>query len=69
VPLQDDLGVDKAGLCEAILRLCSQFIELQSYIHRLKAKLTAQYASQHIRLARYREVYYEVTWFELEFQE
>ncbi|MEJ2265544.1 MAG: hypothetical protein P8X95_19045 [Anaerolineales bacterium] len=66
--LQDDLGVDETA-AEAILRLRSQVIELQSYIRRLEAELTAQYASQHMRLARYREVYYEATWIELEFQE
>ena len=58
--LQDDLGVDEAA-AEAILRLRSQVIELQSHIRRLEAELTAQYASQHMRLARYREVYYEAT--------
>jgi hypothetical protein len=66
--LQADLGVDEAA-AEAILRLRSQVIELQSHIRRLEAELTAQYASQHMRLARYREVYYEATWIELEFQE
>jgi hypothetical protein len=66
--LQDDLGVDETA-AETILRLRSQVIELQSHIRRLEAELTAQYASQRIRLARYREVYYEAIWIELEFQE
>ena len=66
--LQDDLGVDEAA-AEAILHLRSQVIELQAQIRRLEAELTAQYASQHMRLARYREVYYEATWIELESQE
>ena len=66
--LQDDLGVDEAA-AEAILRLRRQVIELQSHIRRLESELTAQYASQHMRLARYREVFYEATWIELEFQE
>jgi hypothetical protein len=66
--LQDDLGVDEAA-AETILRLRSQVIELQSHIRQLEAELTAQVASQHIRLARYREVYYEATWIELEIQE
>jgi hypothetical protein len=64
--LQDDLGVDEAA-AEAILRLRSQVIELQSHIRRLEAELSAQYVSQHMRLARYREVYYEATWIELEY--
>ena len=66
--LQDDLGVDEVA-AEAILRLRRQVIELQSHIRRLEAELTAQYASQHMRLARYREVYYEATWIELEYVE
>ena len=65
--LQDDLGVDQAA-AEVILRLRSQVIELQSHIRRLEAELTAQYASQHMRLARNRDVYYEATWIELEIQ-
>jgi hypothetical protein len=64
--LQDDLGVDEAA-AEVILHLHSQVIELQAHIRRLEAELTAQYASQQLRLARYREVYYEATWIELEF--
>jgi hypothetical protein len=66
--LQDDLGVDEAA-AEAILHLRSQVIELQSQIRQLEAELTAQVASQHLRLARYREVYYEATWIELKIQE
>ncbi|MBN1454342.1 MAG: hypothetical protein JW963_25215 [Anaerolineales bacterium] len=66
--LQDDLGVDEAA-AETILRLRGQVIELQSYIRLLEAELTAQVASQQLRLARYREVYCEATWIELEFQE
>jgi hypothetical protein len=64
--LQDDLGVDE-GSAEAILRLRCQGIELQSHIRRLEADLTAQHASQHMRLARYQEDYYEATWIELEY--
>jgi hypothetical protein len=66
--LQDDLGVDEAA-AETILHLRSQVIELQSQIRQLKTELTAQYASQHLRLSRYREVYYEATWIEVEIQE
>jgi len=66
--LQNDLGVDEAA-AETILRLRRQVIELQSRIRQLEAELTTQYASQHTRLARYREIYYEATWIELEFQE
>ena len=63
--LHKDLGIDAAA-AEALLRLRSQVIELQSHIRQLEGELTAQYASQHMRLARYREVYYEATWIELD---
>jgi hypothetical protein len=66
--LQDDLGVDETA-AETILHLRRQVIELQVQIRGLEAELAAQYASQHERLTRYREVYYEATWIELEFQE
>ena len=66
--LQDDLGIDVAA-AEVILRLRSQVIELQSHIRQLEAELTDQYAGQHLRLARYREAYFEATWIEVEFQE
>ena len=66
--LQDDLGIDGAT-AETILRLRKQIIELQSHVRELETELTAQYASQHMRLARFREVYYEATWIELGFEE
>ena len=66
--LQKDLGVDEAA-AETIMRLRSQVIELQSQIRQLEAELAAQYAIQHMRLSRYREVYFEATWIELEIQE
>jgi hypothetical protein len=66
--LQKDLGIDEAAT-ETILHLRGQVIELQSHIRQLETELTAQHASQKLRLARYREVYYEATWIELEIQE
>jgi hypothetical protein len=66
--LQNDLGVNEAA-AETILRLRTQVIELQSHIRQLESELSTQYASQHMRLAHFREVYYEATWTELEFQE
>ena len=66
--LQKDLGIDEAA-AETILHLRSQIIELQSHIRRLRSELVAQTACQHLRLVRYREVYYEATWIELEIQE
>jgi len=64
--LQADLGVGQAAT-ETILHLRSQVLELQSQLRQLEAELTAQSASQQLRLARYQEVYYEATWIELEF--
>ena len=66
--LLDDLGVDEAA-AETILRLRSQVLELQSHIRRLEAELAARDAGKQMRLARYREISYEATWIELEFQE
>ncbi len=66
--LQDDLGVDAAA-AQAILHLRSQVIELQAHIRRLEAELTTHAASQQMRLARYREVFDEAIWIELEYEE
>ena len=66
--LQDDLGVDQAA-AEAILHLRGQVIELQAQIRQLEAELSDHVASRQMRLARYRENYYETTWIELEIQE
>ncbi len=66
--LQVDLGVGQDA-AETILHLRSQVLELQSHLRQLEAELTSQSASQQLRLARYREVYYEAAWIELEFQE
>jgi hypothetical protein len=63
--LQNDLGIDEAA-AEVVLRLRSQVIELQSHIRQLETELTAQVDSQQFRLARYRELYYEATWIELD---
>jgi hypothetical protein len=65
--LQEDLGIDEAA-AETILNLRSQVIALQSRIRELEAELTAQVGSQNIRLARYREIFYEAAWIELEVQ-
>lgn len=66
--LQEDLGVDETA-AETILHLRSQVIELQSRIRQLEAELIDQIANQQLRLARYREVYYEATWIEVDIQE
>ena len=63
--LQEDLGIEEASV-ETILHLRSQVIELQSQIRQLEAEFTTQVASRHLRLARYRDVYYEATWIELD---
>ncbi|MBN2083937.1 MAG: hypothetical protein JW748_01845 [Anaerolineales bacterium] len=66
--LREDLGVDEAAT-ETILHLRSQIVGLQSRVRQLEAELTAQSASQELRLARYQEVYCEAVWIELEFQD
>jgi hypothetical protein len=66
--LKNDLGLDEAA-AETILHLRGQIFELQSHIRQLESELAAQYDDQHTRLARYRKVFYEATWIELEFQE
>ena len=66
--LQEDLGIDQAA-AEAILHLRRQVVELQSHIRQLEAELATHNTSQHMRLSRYREVYYEATWIDLEFQD
>ena len=66
--LQDDLGLEEAA-AETILQLRNQIIALQSRIHEMETELNAQNASQNMRLARYREIYYEATWTELDLQE
>ena len=53
---------------EAILHLRSQVVELQAHIHRLETELVAHESNKQMRLARYRKVYYEATWIELEFE-
>jgi hypothetical protein len=63
--LQKDLGVDEVA-AEAILHLRNQVVELQSHIRQLEAELTAHYDCQQLRLAHYREFYYEAAWIELE---
>jgi len=65
--LQDDLGLDEAAT-EAILHLRNQVVELQTQLRRLETELAAHEAGQHLRLKRYKEVYYEATWIELDFQ-
>ena len=66
--LQNDLGVNEPG-AETILSLRRQVIELQSRIRQVESELNAQLASQQLRLTPYREVYFEATWIEIDFQE
>ena len=66
--LQNDLGVDEAAV-EMILHLRSQVLELQARLRQMETELVVQQTSQQVRLIRYREVYYEATWMELEIKE
>ncbi|MBK8616398.1 MAG: hypothetical protein IPN96_04645 [Anaerolineales bacterium] len=66
--LQKDLGVDEAA-AEMILHLRSQVVELQTRLRQMETELIERQTSQQLRLTRYREVYYEATWMELEIKE
>ena len=66
--LQNDLGVDESA-AETILRLRNQVVELQSHLRQMEAELYDHVSSQQVRLARYRDVFYETTWIELEVDE
>ena len=66
--LQNDLGIDEAA-AEMILHLRRQVVELQSRLRQLETELIAEQTSQQVRLTRYREVYFEATWMELESRE
>jgi hypothetical protein len=63
--LLHDLGVEEAA-AETILRLRSQVVELQAQVRALDAELNAVRAVQYARLIRFREVYYETDWVELQ---
>lgn len=66
--LQEDLGIDEAA-AEAILHLRNQVVELQEQLRQMEAELDAQNEVQRMRLTHYRQVDYEATWVEVEFQE
>jgi len=66
--LKEDLGVEQDA-AEMILNLRKQVVALQSHIYELETELAAHKASLLLRLARNREIYYEATWIEVEFQE
>ena len=65
--LKNDLGMDEAA-CEAIIGLRSQVFKLQAQLRLLKLEHEAQVANQNLRLALFRESYYEASWIELEYQ-
>ncbi len=63
--LQDDLGINPEGV-EMIMQMRRQLLELQAQIQELEAELNMHVSNRDLRLSRYREVYYEATWFEPE---
>ena len=65
--LKNDLGFDVAA-AEMILRLRTQVLELQSRLHQLETEQMAQATSQQLRLTHSREIYFEATWIELDFE-
>jgi hypothetical protein len=66
--LKKGLGVDES-VADTILRLCNQVIELQSHLHQLESELTTLHENQNMRLARYRQDYYEAACVELDIEE
>jgi len=66
--LKKDLGVEQDA-AEMILNLRRQVVGLQSHIYELETELSAIKGSLLLRLAHNREIYYEATWIEVEFQE
>jgi len=66
--LKEDLGLEQDA-AELILSLRRQMVALQSHIHELETELVDLKASQLLRLANNRDIFYEATWIEVEFQE
>jgi hypothetical protein len=65
--MQKVLGMDIANV-ETIIRLRNQIVDLQKDLRQLEAELSAQTMIQHVRLARFTEVYNEASWVELDVQ-
>ena len=62
--LRDELGVNAAGV-EVILRMRQQLLDMQSQLAELEAQLAHYSRRRGVRLARYRESYFEARWDEL----
>ena len=65
--IQKSLGID-ATTVETIIRLRNQIVDLQQDLRQREAELSAQTTIQHVRLARFTEVYNEASWVELDVQ-
>jgi hypothetical protein len=63
--LREDLGVNPAGV-DVILQMRSQMLELQARVRQLEAELSMRKAGRSGRLARFRETFFEETWYEIE---
>ncbi len=66
--LQKVLGLD-ADAVETIVRMSNQIIDLQQALRQVEAELSAQTGIQHVRLARFTEVFNEANWIELDVQD
>lgn len=66
--LKENLGIEQDA-AELILNLRRQVVALQSHIYELETELVDLKASLLLRLANNRDVFFEATWIEVEFQE
>ena len=66
--LKEDLGLEQDA-AELILHLRRQVVALQSHIYELETELVDLKASLLLRLDQNRDIFYEATWIEVEFQE
>jgi isopentenyldiphosphate isomerase len=66
--LKEDLGLEQDA-AEMILNLRRQMVALQSHIYELETELVDLKSSLLLRLDHNRDIFYEATWIEVEFQE
>jgi hypothetical protein len=63
--LKEDLGLDEES-AEVIMNLLDQVASLQARLHELESAVEIYQAGYTTRLSRYRQVYYEAAWEEVE---
>jgi hypothetical protein len=63
--LKEDLGLDEE-VVDVIMNLLDQVASLQARLHELESTVEIYQARYSSRLTRYRQVYYEAAWEEVE---